>query len=67
MIRIKTKINDGMRCTIKAVMFCKKERSGEKESRANKLTKRIVKMQRIRGNQCNILAGISIVRQYTLF
>ena len=62
-IRIESKINDGMRCIIKAVVFCKKERSGEKESSANRLTKRIVRMQRIRGNQCNTLMDVFILRK----
>ena len=45
------KTNDGMRCIIKAPMFCQKVRSDEKESNANKLTKRIARIQIILGTQ----------------
>jgi len=46
-----SKTNDGMRCISKAAMFCQKVRSDEKESNANKLMKRIARMQRILGVQ----------------
>jgi hypothetical protein len=44
MISVASRINDGMRCIRKATVFCQKVRSEEKESSANKLTKRIAKM-----------------------
>ena len=43
--------NDGIRCIIKAAIFCQKVRSDEKESNANKLMKRIARMHRILGVQ----------------
>jgi hypothetical protein len=43
--------NDGMRFIINDAAFCKKVRSDEKESNANKLMKMIARMQRILGSQ----------------
>jgi hypothetical protein len=50
-IRNASKINEGMRCMIKAPSCCQMLSSGVKASAANKLTKRIARMQIIRGNQ----------------
>jgi hypothetical protein len=46
-----SRTNDGILCIRKAVVFCKKVRSEEKESNENKLIKRIARMQRILGVQ----------------
>ncbi len=51
MISIARRINDGIRCIRNAVVFCQMVRSGEKESSANILIKRIARMQMILGTQ----------------
>jgi len=47
MISEASRTNDGIRCIRKAAVFCQKVRSEEKESNANKLTKRIAKIHSI--------------------
>jgi hypothetical protein len=51
MIRKVSKINDGIRWMKKPPSCCQMVSPGENASAANKLTKRIAKMQMIRGNQ----------------
>jgi hypothetical protein len=51
MMRIIISTNDGIRFIIKEPTFCQKLFSGEKESRANKLIKKIESIIRIRGSQ----------------
>ena len=46
-----SKTNEGILCIRKAVAFCQKFRSEEKESNENKLIKRIARMQIILGVQ----------------
>jgi hypothetical protein len=48
-IRTASKTNDGIRCIRKAAIFCQNVCSVEKESKANRLTKRIASMHRILG------------------
>ena len=60
--RIASKMNDGTRCIAKASRFCHKVRSGENESSANKLIKRIATMHRIRGVHFRILADVFIAK-----
>jgi hypothetical protein len=48
-IRIASKTNDGIRCIRKAAIFSQKVRSDEKASNANRLIKRIARIQRILG------------------
>jgi hypothetical protein len=50
-IRITSKTKEGIRCNKKAVSCCQMVRPGAKESRANMLTKRIARIQIIRGSQ----------------
>ena len=47
MISEASRTNDGILCIRKAVVFCQKVRSEEKESNENKLIKRIAKIQSI--------------------
>jgi len=49
MISMASKTKEGIRCIKKEVIFCQMVRSDEKESYANKLTKRIAKIHRILG------------------
>ena len=58
-IRKISKMNEGVRCIIKSPICCQTVLSGWKASRANILTKRIAKMQRIRGIQCVIFMVFS--------
>ena len=51
MISTASKINDGILCIRKAIVFCKKVRCEEKASNENILIKRIARMQRILGVQ----------------
>jgi hypothetical protein len=56
-----SRINEGTRCIRKAPIFCQNVRSGEKASAANKLTKRIARIQRILGVQRRILVDVFIL------
>jgi hypothetical protein len=47
MISEVSRINDGILCIRKAVVFCRKVRSEEKESNENKLIRRIAKIASI--------------------
>jgi len=47
MISMASRTADGISLISKAVVFCQKVRSGETESNANKLIKRIAKIQSI--------------------
>jgi hypothetical protein len=49
-----------MRCIRNAEVFCQKVRSGEKESNANRLTKRMARMHRILGVQKSSLLDVFI-------
>lgn len=51
MMSITTSTNDGTRCISNAAMFCQKVLSGENESSANMLTRRIDRIQIILGAQ----------------
>jgi len=61
MISTASRTNDGMRCIRKAAVFCQKVRSDEKESNANKLTKRIAKMHSMLAVQESTLVEVFIL------
>jgi hypothetical protein len=56
---IKTK--DGTRCINKEPRFCQNVRSGENESKANRLTMAIARMHNILGTQCTIFTDVFIL------
>jgi len=59
-IRTAISTNDGIRCFRKAEAFCKKVISGEKESRAKRLTKSIARIQRTLANHRSALPCVFI-------
>lgn len=61
MISVASSINDGIRCIKKAAAFCRKVRSEENESSANRLIKRIAKIQSILAVQESGLVDVFIM------
>ncbi len=65
-IKKAVRANDGIRFMKNEPSCCQIVRPGANESNANRLTKRIAKIQTILGNQCNILIFVSIMLQFSM-
>jgi len=70
---VASRTNVGIRCIKKAAAFCQKVRSGENESNANRLIKRIAKIQSILAVHESafvdvfIMNGINVSSRYEIF